>query len=183
MTRCGTASQVGLEKDAELFFNFLLVVAALSCAFSSLGHLLAGLMPNQQVAAIMGGMLISLFNLFAGFYTVRGSPCGDCDDEARCCTERPCLCSFCLCVDAAAKGDSVGLALVLLVRLVLACLAPCLPLCPFPQQSSTVEAREGVDHRWCSVCVRVCHCRSNPVAHALSGMHMCTLPGACCGHD
>jgi hypothetical protein len=174
---------VGLEKDAELFFNFLLVVAALSCAFSSLGHLLAGLMPNQQVAAIMGGMLISLFNLFAGFYTVRGSPCGDCDDEARCCTERPCLCSFCLCVDAAAKGDSVGLALVLLVRLVLACLAPCLPLCPFPQQSSTVEAREGVDHRWCSVCVRVCHCRSNPVAHALSGMHMCTLPGACCGHD
>lgn len=62
--------QADLKITAEDFFQFLLTLMAVAYTFNGLGHLLAALTPNAQVAGIMGGMIVTLCNLFSGFFIV-----------------------------------------------------------------------------------------------------------------
>ncbi len=65
---CVVYWMVGFRNDPDAFFLFALVVGALSITLNSFGHLIVALMPNAAVAGIFGGLFISLFSLFAGFY-------------------------------------------------------------------------------------------------------------------
>lgn len=58
----------GLKNDAETFIHFSLTNAFLSLAFNSFGHVLAAVAPNEQIAGIMAGGIMSLLNLFSGFF-------------------------------------------------------------------------------------------------------------------
>jgi ABC-type multidrug transport system permease subunit len=62
---------VGYRNEVDAFFNFWLTVAALSVALNSFGHLLGAVAPNVAVGGIFGGLFITLFSLFPGFYIVR----------------------------------------------------------------------------------------------------------------
>ena len=65
--------QVGFRSDAETFFQFLLTNCAYSIAMNSFGYLLVAVSPNVAVGQVFGGLLTTLFNLFAGFFIVRVS--------------------------------------------------------------------------------------------------------------
>jgi ABC-type multidrug transport system permease subunit len=63
--RAAAASKkAGFKADGETFFQFLLTVFAVSLTLNSIGHLLAAAAPNGQVAGILGGVIVALFNIF-----------------------------------------------------------------------------------------------------------------------
>jgi ABC-type multidrug transport system permease subunit len=63
--------QVGFRNDPDVFFQFLITNAALSVAMNAYGHLIVAISPNVAVGGIFGGLFITLFNLFGGFFIVR----------------------------------------------------------------------------------------------------------------
>jgi ABC-type multidrug transport system permease subunit len=60
----GIYTQAGFKEDGETFVQFLLTVFAVSLTMNSVGHLLAAAAPNGQVAGILGGVIVALFNIF-----------------------------------------------------------------------------------------------------------------------
>lgn len=62
---------VGLKDEAGVFLHYLLVSYLLVVSCICLGQLLMSALPNKEAGQIAGGVVISLINLFGGFFIPR----------------------------------------------------------------------------------------------------------------
>jgi ABC-type multidrug transport system permease subunit len=60
----------GYRADAEAYFQFMLSGVAGAYAMNSLGHWLAAALPNAETAMLVGGLVMTIANMFCGLFIV-----------------------------------------------------------------------------------------------------------------
>jgi len=58
---------VGMNTDSGTVAHYMLTAVLEALAFTSLGQMLVSVLPNKQVAQIVSGFMLSMFNLFGGY--------------------------------------------------------------------------------------------------------------------